>query len=444
MSGLEALGLACNIFQVISFGRETASLIKRVYRDGTVDDVLEANAKDLAQLAAHSIDANLRQFLHQYQQGDRDTSDLISAELFRIRNHVTHESQKATAQIKSMVDQQSAQLDQAIKESNQEISTAMIASSLDRDLDARRRCFLASLKFSGMNERRNQVNESCKDTFQWIFANDTGCLEDSYHRSNLTKPGIRGSGRDDISQNGASDWRDASTKQNYTTVQNYGIRWDSNIDWLKCDSSIFWCSGKPGSGKSTLMRYIISDARTRSALKVWGTNPLVVSHFFWRPGTLMQQSIRGMFCSLLHQPLTDELSALDRSMSNIPTSGQKDSEIDWTAKELQTLFFNTIQQYNRPIYFFLDGIDEVRPEDGVLRLLEITHNLCTIPNVKICASSRPEYIIEKYLGDGRHPVIRLQDLTAKDLRLYAERHNKFPPGFKIRSCCGPQFHRYYH
>lgn len=53
MSGLEALGLACNIFQIISFGRETASLVKRIYRDGTIDDVLEANAKDLAQLASH-------------------------------------------------------------------------------------------------------------------------------------------------------------------------------------------------------------------------------------------------------------------------------------------------------------------------------------------------------------------------------------------------------
>ncbi|KAK1533200.1 hypothetical protein CPAR01_09908 [Colletotrichum paranaense] len=53
MSGLEALGVAGNIFQVISFGRDTASLIKQVYRDATVDDTLEVNAKELAQLAAH-------------------------------------------------------------------------------------------------------------------------------------------------------------------------------------------------------------------------------------------------------------------------------------------------------------------------------------------------------------------------------------------------------
>ncbi|KAK1513304.1 uncharacterized protein CCOS01_14246 [Colletotrichum costaricense] len=53
MSGLEALGVAGNIFQVISLGRDTASLIKQVYRDATVDDALEVNAKELAQLAAH-------------------------------------------------------------------------------------------------------------------------------------------------------------------------------------------------------------------------------------------------------------------------------------------------------------------------------------------------------------------------------------------------------
>ncbi|KAK7455658.1 hypothetical protein Landi51_02861 [Colletotrichum acutatum] len=500
MSGLEALGLACNIFQVISFGRETASLVKRVYRDGTVDDALEANAKDLAQLAKHvqtlevpknptkqehqlleiakkcqavardlkeeiafivghkkkgslaatikvaakanwrkrrldtmerklndaerlmqsgllaricqkadamhvdlkSLDISLQHFLGQYQQGHRDTSDLISTEMFRTRNHVTYELHKATDQIRSMVDQQSAQLDTTIRSSNRQVSAGMAALSLDRDREAKRQRFLASFKFPRMNERRNQVSESCEGTFQWIFADDMGMLEDPDNDTewtNTESESFKISG-DSCYQADDSDWKDDSAKRNSAPEQDDGIRWDSFIDWLRSGSKLFWCSGKPGSGKSTLMRYIISDPRTRSALE-------------------------GMYCSLLHQLLASDPSVLDRSMFACSSAGEKGSDTDWSTKELQSLCFNTIKQYDRPICFFLDGLDEVSPDDGVVRLIETIHDLCIVPNVKVCVSSRPEYLIEKHLGHGRHPFIRLQDLTNQDLRTFENGLNAF-------------------
>ncbi|KAK1724250.1 uncharacterized protein BDZ83DRAFT_623479 [Colletotrichum acutatum] len=536
MSGLEALGLACNIFQVISFGRETASLVKRVYRDGTVDDALEANAKDLAQLAKHvqtlevpksptkqehqlleiakkcqavardlteeiafivghkkkgslaatikvaakanwrkrrldtmerklndaerlmqsgllaricqkadamhvdlkSLDISLQHFLGQYQQGHRDTSDLISTEMFRTRNHVTYESHKATDQIRSMVDQQSAQLDTTIRSSNRQVSAGMAALSLDRDREAKRQRFLASFKFPRMNERRNQVSESCEGTFQWIFADDMGMLEDPDNDTewtNTESESFKMSG-DSCYQADDSDWKDDSAKRNSAPEQDDGIRWDSFIDWLRSGSKIFWCSGKPGCGKSTLMRYIRSDPRTTSALEVWSPGALLVSHFFWRPGSLMQQSIRGMFCSLLHQLLASGPSILDRSRLACSSAGEKDSDTDWSTKELQSLCFNTIEQYNRPICLFLDGLDEVSSDDGVVRLIETIHDLGAIPNVKVCVSSRPEYLIEKHLGRGRYPFIHLQDLTNQDLRTYIQSHTNFPPKFKMRDFWG--------
>ncbi|KAK1700838.1 hypothetical protein BDP55DRAFT_625110 [Colletotrichum godetiae] len=532
MSGLEALGLACNIFQVISFGRETASLVKRVYRDGSVDDALEENAKDLVQLATHvqnlevpkkptkqehqlleiakkcqavardlteeiafvvghkkkgslaatikvatkanwrkrrldtmerklndaerlmqsgllaricqkadamqldlkSIDINLQHFLQQYQQGHRDTSDLISTEMFRTRNHVTHESQKATAQIQSMVDQQSAQLDHTIRSSNQQVTNKMEAVTLDIHREDKRQRFLASFKFPGMNERRNQVSEACKGTFQWVFADDMGRLEDPDNESEWTDTESESSDGSGDSQDNSSVWTDDSEDQDSAPSQDGGIRWDSFIDWLKSGSSIFWCSGKPGSGKSTLMRYIISDPRTRNALEVWSPGALLVSHLFWRPGSLMQQSIRGMFCSIIHQLLANDSSVLDRAISACSSAGQKDSDTDWSTKQLQSLCFSTIEQYSRPICLFLDGLDEVSPDDGVVRLIKTIHELGTVPNVKVCVSSRPEYLIEKHLGHGRYPFIRLQDLTHQDLRIYAESHINFPP--KMRKYWG--------
>lgn len=377
------------------------------------------------------LDNNLQHFLQQYQQGHRDVADLVSAEMFRTRNHVTHESQKATVQIQLLVDKQSAELDKTIRKSNQQVSNEMAALSLDRDREAKRRRFLSSFKFPGMNERRNQVGESCEGTFQWIFADDMGMLEDPDNDSEWTDGESESSEGSSNSTDNSSDWTYDAEEQDNATYQDGGIRWDSFIDWLKSGSSIFWCSGKPGSGKSTLMRYIISDPRTKSALEVWSPDVHLISHFFWRPGSPMQQSMRGMFCSILYQLLARDAVLLDKSITACSLGGHRDSDTDWSATEIQNICLDTIEQYNRPICLFLDGLDEVSFDDGVVRLIETIHGLGTIPNVKVCVSSRPEYLIEKHLGHGRYPFIRLQDLTNQDLRTYAESHIKFPPKFKM-------------
>ena len=42
------------------------------------------------------------------------------------------------------------------------------------------------------------------------------------------------------------------------------------VEWLEQRNDIFWIHGKPGSGKSTLMKFICSHYRTRDHLRRWG------------------------------------------------------------------------------------------------------------------------------------------------------------------------------
>lgn len=59
MAGLETLAAVCNIFQVISFGRETIDLCKKIYRTGSsVDPELAENAAFFAQISSqiHGLD----------------------------------------------------------------------------------------------------------------------------------------------------------------------------------------------------------------------------------------------------------------------------------------------------------------------------------------------------------------------------------------------------
>jgi type II secretory ATPase GspE/PulE/Tfp pilus assembly ATPase PilB-like protein len=44
--------------------------------------------------------------------------------------------------------------------------------------------------------------------------------------------------------------------------------WPSLTDWLQHDGGVYWISGKAGSGKSTLMKYLYQDPRFTEALKL--------------------------------------------------------------------------------------------------------------------------------------------------------------------------------
>lgn len=60
MSGLEplaALGLVCNVLQLVDVGRQTISFIKHVYSNGSIDDKLKENVVLLEDISAQ-IEAN--------------------------------------------------------------------------------------------------------------------------------------------------------------------------------------------------------------------------------------------------------------------------------------------------------------------------------------------------------------------------------------------------
>jgi len=60
--------------------------------------------------------------------------------------------------------------------------------------------------------------------------------------------------------------------------------WNSGLSsWLESGSGIFWIEGKPGSGKSTLMKYIVGRNEVVDILSKWAAprTAVVASHFFW-------------------------------------------------------------------------------------------------------------------------------------------------------------------
>lgn len=79
--------------------------------------------------------------------------------------------------------------------------------------------------------------------------------------------------------------------------------WDSFPKWLQEEGYIYWICGKAGSGKSTLMSYVLESLETRSLLdsRVTVSQTVILDCIFWKPGSHLQRSILGMLRSILYQ-----------------------------------------------------------------------------------------------------------------------------------------------
>ena len=77
--------------------------------------------------------------------------------------------------------------------------------------------------------------------------------------------------------------------------------WDNLHEWLRAGRGCYWINGKAGSGKSTVMKYVLENQRTTKALQEWScSSELVVApFFFWYAGTPLQKSQIGLLRALL-------------------------------------------------------------------------------------------------------------------------------------------------
>jgi len=160
-----------------------------------------------------------------------------------------------------------------------------------------------------------------------------------------------------------------------------------------------------------------------------GRKLILANFFFWRPGTVLQKSLAGLFRSLLHDILKacPELTPkvfpeLWDRVKLLPWQVQ--TELALSKTEIQTAFAQLIK--NRQLYqdlcfcFFIDGLDEyvgTHEEDHLhmTRLLRDWTNAAP-EGVKICVSSREDNVfLNAFSGQQR---IRLQDLTRADMERY--------------------------
>ncbi|KAI1253974.1 hypothetical protein MGN70_004369 [Eutypa lata] len=191
-------------------------------------------------------------------------------------------------------------------------------------------------------------------------------------------------------------------------------------DWLRNDGNIFWIQGKAGSGKSTLMKFLCQHQRLRRELKHWsGEEKLVIGrYFFWNSGTKLEKSQEGLLRSLLFDILR-VCPEIDVSVLSLGCGTGVDgcTISSWTREELLGIFEH-LQYVDVSIKFcfFIDGLDEYKGDP--LELLGTVQRLASLPNIKVCTSSRPWTHFVDALGGHQKPHLKLEDLTKSDIQRY--------------------------
>lgn len=330
--------------------------------------------------------------------------------------------------------------------------------------EAQREQLVRSLKFEGMNERRNRINDSHHDTFHWVLrpreemkqhsptqgddsdgggsSNNTN-YEDresdwesitsddgssiSYGTPSISDDSTRNTedeneediGEEEISDEGRSDKDGDGSSISGSSIS--GSIGNSFIDWLRSDEPMYWIQGKPGSGKSTLVKFIAESPLTQEALGCWRPGTQILSHYFWKLGGGDQRTIKGFWFSIAYQILTQSRPEVlqqltDHILTTFPTVELKDVSTDWSTRELMAACLAIIRHHTEPICIFLDGLDEIDDKDGDAALKDAISNILqqrVASNIKFCLASRAEFRFERWLGE--LPTLKLHHLTHRDM-----------------------------
>jgi hypothetical protein len=187
------------------------------------------------------------------------------------------------------------------------------------------------------------------------------------------------------------------------------------------DSRLYWIAGKPGSGKSTLMKFIYNHENLQGLLGDWARsrggaeNIVKAGFYFWNSGSTIQMSRIGLLRTLLYSCIGENtdfgLRAFPDRWKQFEAFGGGQEPWDWL--ELKRAFDNVISDQSRLFFFLVDGLDEFDGESK--EIIELVLGAAR-PNVKICVASRPWLPFEDAFK-GR-PSLLLEDLTRADISTY--------------------------
>ncbi|KAI9764474.1 MAG: hypothetical protein M1840_008400 [Geoglossum simile] len=218
------------------------------------------------------------------------------------------------------------------------------------------------------------------------------------------------------------DARQMTIKNAHARTCKWLLERSEYLDWLDATKlgehrGFLWIKGKPGTGKSTLMKFALTNAYQTMKDKI------VISFFFNARGEGMEKSTVGTYRSLLLQ-LLERLPTLRCvfDLLGLSTSGSS-ANPQWSVESLKALLEQTIQRLGESsVVCFIDALDECEEWQirDMISFFEHIGELTVSAGIKfhICFSSRhyPHITIRK----GLYLILEGQEGHNQDITQYLD------------------------
>lgn len=191
-------------------------------------------------------------------------------------------------------------------------------------------------------------------------------------------------------------------------------------EWLRSGNNVYWISGEPGSGKSTLMKFVYKHQTTQELLQEWaGESKLIIAeHFFWVGGNNMQRSQQGLFQSILYHVLRQHPAAVPDICSERWNDLENHYE-PWSLSSLKQCISRLSTQMTSmgKICLFIDGLDEYNGEHQTI--VNVFAGLASSTNIKLCVASR-SWNVFRHAYERLEHKLYMQEQTRNDIRKFVE------------------------
>jgi hypothetical protein len=211
----------------------------------------------------------LQSITSQLVDGSTKVSDLVTDFSSNMSNRPANEHATTRNVIEDHVTSAENTIHQSISQSVDHLRQELLEREEDKAFEKQHEQLLASLRFPEMNSRKNKISNNYPGTFGWVFD----------RRGSSFK--LKDTQGDDMDTRCCLNRAEANGDPGF----------DCFPGWLQSDSSTFWISGKPASGKSSLMKFLAFNHLTVDHLKIWHSNVRIITHFFWKPGQLLQRNV---------------------------------------------------------------------------------------------------------------------------------------------------------
>ena len=223
------------------------------------------------------------------------------------------------------------------------------------------------------------------------------------------------------------------------------------LEWCSKQWGVFWIQGRPGSGKSTAMKFLLHHPRVVESLDTGAevaSWKLAGVFFTDRLGSI-ERSWKAVLASMLYQ-LVSEDPLLSRVIVPLGKRGKSKNvetlqlnemmmteevlyEWDITTLQKALLFCKNQQRIRFKICYFIDALDENNEEECSRRnAMEFLLKLASASTdtgygtIKICTASRPENDLSELLSSKNG--LKIHEWTRSDVETYVrDKLGQHPP-----------------